>query len=74
VPSSENLSIFFNSGWPVPKNDVRGRYFSEIEFRQGHNYVLFNCDEFKPFIQWVCYLNFVINWLFPFCNITNYTS
>ena len=51
VSSSENLSIFSNSGRPAPKNDVRGRYFSEIEFRQGHNYVLFNCDEFRPFIQ-----------------------
>jgi hypothetical protein len=61
VPSSRNLSIFSNSGRPAPKKDVRGRYFSEIEFRQRHNYVLFNCDEFRPFIQLVCYLNFVIN-------------
>jgi hypothetical protein len=34
-----------------PKNVVRGRYLSEIEFKQAHNYVLFNCDELRPFIQ-----------------------
>jgi len=51
VPLSGNLSIFSNLGRPTPKNDVRGRYLSEIEFRQAHNYVLFNCDELKPFIK-----------------------
>ena len=51
VPSSGNLLIFFNPGRPTPKNVVRERYLSEIEFRQAHNYVLFNCDELKPFIQ-----------------------
>jgi len=51
VPSSGNLSIFSNPGRPTPKNAVRGRYLSEIEFRQTHNYVLFNCDELRPFIQ-----------------------
>ena len=40
VPSSGNLSIVSNPGWPTPKNVVRGRYLSEIEFRQAHNYVL----------------------------------
>jgi len=51
VPSSENLSIFSNPGWLTPKIAIRGRYLSEIEFRQAHNYVLFNCDELRPFIQ-----------------------
>ena len=51
VPSSGNLSIFSNTGRPIPKNAVRGRYLSEIEFKQAHNYVLFNCDELRPFIQ-----------------------
>jgi hypothetical protein len=51
VPLSENLSIFSNPGRPAPKNIVRGRYLSEIKFRQAHNYVLFNCDELRPFIQ-----------------------
>jgi hypothetical protein len=51
VPSSENLSIFSNPGRPIPKNAVRGRYLSEIEFRQAHNYILFNCDELRPFIK-----------------------
>jgi hypothetical protein len=51
VPSSGNLSIFSNPGRPIPKNVVRGRYLSEIEFRQAHNYVLFNCDELRHFIQ-----------------------
>jgi len=51
VPSNRNLSIFSNPGRPAPKNVVRGRYLSEIEFRQAHNYVLFNCDELGPFIQ-----------------------
>ena len=44
VHSSGNLSIFSNPGRPTPKNAVRGRYLSEIKFRQAHNYVLFNCD------------------------------
>jgi len=51
VPSSGNLSIFSNPGRPTPKNVMRGRYLSEIEFRQAHNYVLFNCDELRPFIK-----------------------
>jgi hypothetical protein len=51
VSSSENLSIFFNPRQPIHKNAVRGRYLSEIEFKQAHNYVLFNCDELRPFIQ-----------------------
>jgi hypothetical protein len=51
VPLSENLLIFSNPEWPAPKNIVRGRYLSEIKFRQAHNYVLFNCDELRPFIQ-----------------------
>ena len=51
VSSSGNLSIFSNTGRPTPKNVVRGRYLSEIEFKQAHNYVLFNRDELRPFIQ-----------------------
>jgi hypothetical protein len=35
VHSSGNLSIFSNLGRPTPKNAVRGRYLSEIEFRQA---------------------------------------
>jgi len=50
VPSSGNLLIFSNPGRPTPKNAVKGRYLSKIEFRQAHNYVLFNCDELRPFI------------------------
>jgi len=51
VPSSGNLSIFSNPGRPTPKNVARGRYLSEIKFRQAHNYVLFNRDELRPFIK-----------------------
>jgi len=51
VPSSGNLSIFFNPGRPTLKNVIRGRYLSEIEFRQAHNYALFNYDELRPFIK-----------------------
>jgi len=51
VPSSENLSIFSNHRRPTPKNAIRGRYLSEIEFQQAHNCVLFNCDELRPFIK-----------------------
>jgi hypothetical protein len=51
VSSSENLSIFSNPGRSTHKNAIRGRYLSEIEFKQAHNYVLFNCDELRPFIQ-----------------------
>ena len=40
VPSSENLLIFSSPRRPTPKNVVRRRYLSEIEFRQAHNYVL----------------------------------
>jgi len=50
VPSSANLLIFSNLGRLTPKNAVRGRYLSKIEFRQAHNYVLFNCDDLRPFI------------------------
>jgi len=53
VSSSGNLSIFSNPGRPTPKNVVRRRYFSEIEFKQAHNYILFNCDELRAFIQYV---------------------
>ena len=42
VSSSGNLSIFSNLGRPIPKNVIRGRYLSEIDFRQAHNY------RFKP--------------------------
>jgi hypothetical protein len=51
VPSSGNLSIFSNTRRLTPKNVVRGRYLSEIEFKQAHNYVLFNFDKLRPFIQ-----------------------
>jgi hypothetical protein len=51
VSSSGNLSIFFNTGRPAQKNCVRGRYLSKMEFRQAHNYVLFNYDELRLFIQ-----------------------
>ena len=51
VPSSRNLSIFSNPGRPTPKNVAWGRYLSKIEFRQAHNYVLFNCDELRPFFK-----------------------
>jgi hypothetical protein len=50
VPSSSNLSIFSNPGWPTSKNVVWGTYFFKIEFKQAHNYVLFNCNELRPFI------------------------
>jgi hypothetical protein len=50
VPTNENLSIFSHPRLPVPKNVVRRRYLIEIKFRQAHNFVLFNCDELKPFI------------------------
>jgi hypothetical protein len=51
VHSSRNLSIFSNPGRPTPKNAMRGRYLSEIKFRQAHNYILFNSDELRPFIK-----------------------
>ena len=51
VPSGRNLAIFSNPERPTPKNAIRGRYLSKIEFKQAHNYVIFNCDELRPFIQ-----------------------
>jgi hypothetical protein len=53
VPSNGYLSIFFNPGWLVPKNIVRERYLTKFQFRHAHNYVLFNYDELRPFIQYV---------------------
>jgi hypothetical protein len=50
MSSSGNLSIFSNLGRPVAKNAIRGRYLSEIEFRQVYKYVLFNYDELRPSI------------------------
>jgi hypothetical protein len=50
LSSSGNLSIFSNLGRPTPKNTVRERHLSEIEFRQAHNYVLFKYDELRTFI------------------------
>jgi hypothetical protein len=44
------LSIFSNPRQPIPKNAIRGRYLFEIEFKQAHNYVLFNYNELRPFI------------------------
>jgi len=49
VPLSGNLLVFFHLGWPIPRNTIRGRYLIEIEFKHAHNYVLFNCDELRPF-------------------------
>ena len=51
MPFNGSLSIFFNPRWPTLKNVIRGRYLSEIEFRQAHNYALFNYDELRPFIK-----------------------
>jgi hypothetical protein len=51
VPSSRNLSIFSNPRQPTPKKAIGERYLSEIEFGQARNYVLFNYDELRPFIQ-----------------------
>ena len=56
VPSSGNLSIFSNLGRPTPKNTVRGKYLSKLEFKQTHNYVLFNCDELKLFYSVSIYI------------------
>jgi hypothetical protein len=50
VPSSGSLSIFSNLGRPILKIVVRGRYLSEIEFKQSHNYVIYYYDELRPFI------------------------
>ena len=32
-------------------NIIMERYLSKIKFRQARNYVLFNYDELRPFIQ-----------------------
>jgi hypothetical protein len=45
VPLGGNLSIFSNPGRPTPKNVVKGRYLSEMKFRQAHNYIIFNYHE-----------------------------
>jgi len=51
MPSSENLLIFSHPRWPIPKNTVRGTYLTKIKFRHAYNYMLFNCNELRPFIQ-----------------------
>jgi len=66
VLSSGNLLIFSNTGRPTPKNVVRRRYLSEIEFKQAHNYVLFNCDELRPFVSNIL--------LIIYCNIIHSLS
>ena len=50
VSSSENLLIFSNPRWLASKNAARKRYLSKREFKLVHNYVLFNCNELRPFI------------------------
>jgi hypothetical protein len=45
------LSIFFHAEWLVPKKPVSWRYLTEIKLRHVHNYVLFNRNELKHFIQ-----------------------
>jgi hypothetical protein len=30
---------------------LRGKYLKKIKFRHAHNYMLFNCDELRSFIQ-----------------------
>jgi hypothetical protein len=64
VSSNGNLSIFSNPRLPTPKNVINGRYLSEIEFRQVHNYDIL-------FSKYMYYLNFVKNILFIYCNIRN---
>jgi len=51
VPLCGNLSILYHPRWPVLKKVVREKYLSEIKLRQAYNYMLFNCDELRPFIQ-----------------------
>jgi len=72
VSSSGKLSIFSHLGWPSPKNVIRERYLSKIEFRQDT--IMF----YLTMISWdlllskyMYYLNFVKNILFIYCNIIN---
>jgi len=51
LPSSDNLLIFCHPGWLLSKKPMRRRYLLDIEFRQAHNYMLFNCDALRPFVQ-----------------------
>jgi hypothetical protein len=32
------------------KNAISRIYLIDIEFKKPHNYMLFNCDELKPFV------------------------
>jgi hypothetical protein len=50
VSSSENLSIFSHLRRSLPKKYSEWKIFDKIEFRNAYNYVLFNCDELRPFI------------------------
>jgi hypothetical protein len=51
LPSSTNLSIFCHFIRPLSKKPVRRRYLTDIEFKQTHIYMIFNYDEFRPFVQ-----------------------
>jgi len=51
VLSSEHLSIFSHPGRLVPKT-IEGKILEKkIKSRHAHNYILFNCDELRSFIQ-----------------------
>jgi hypothetical protein len=51
MPLSENFSIFSHLGWSVPKNTLRRRYLTKTKFKHVYNYVLFDCDKLRHFIQ-----------------------
>jgi len=58
VSSCGNLSIFSHPGWPVPKNIVKERYLSEIEFKQAR--VIFEQFISYNIINWYI-VKFLIN-------------
>lgn len=46
----ENLSIFTHSGRPLGRGKVR--YLTEDEHRAAQMYILLNCPEVKPYIEY----------------------
>ena len=51
VPLSANLSLFSHIGQLIPKNIAGRSCLSETKFRQVYNYMFFNHDELRPFID-----------------------
>ena len=58
VDSSQGLSVFSHSGYPLTKD--KSRSLEDHERIQAHTYVLKNCEEVQPFLQYDFFLTLII--------------